>query len=327
MKPKVSIIVPVYNSEKYIGKCLDSIFEQTVQDFELIVINDGSKDSSQKKLERYKAEHDEKMILINQENCGVSRTRNNAIKMAKGKYVMFIDNDDFIDKDYIETYLREIEQDDFDVVIGGYRRPNENGKVVKELKLKKEEWSKFMIFAPWAKIFRKEYLTKNNIEFLPVNIGEDVFFNIQAMLISKKIKIIDYIGYNWFFNTGSVSNTTQKNISNLQVFDLLNSCYDVITEKNLLQENYEILEMYFIRYIVWFLLFSTKKVQAKIIEDEYDKIFNWLEEKFPNYSKNKLLGIKKPKGEILSVRLSVYIFMLFHKIHLGKFLLKVYSKI
>ena len=327
MVPKVSVIVPVYNSEKYIERCLNSILEQNYNDFELIVINDGSKDKSLEILKDYQNKFPQIITLIDQENTGVAKTRNNAIKMSRGKYIMFIDNDDFIDKDYIETFVEEAEKEDFDVVLGGYRRPNEKGEIIKELKLPQEEWAKFMIFAPWARIYKKEYLIQNDIEFLSTNIGEDVFFNIQAMLISEKIKIIDYIGYNWFFNSASVSNTTQKNIQNLQVFELLNSCYDVLKEKNILEKNYEIVEMYFIRYIVWFLLFSTKKVKYNIIKTEYEKIFKWLEERFPNYQKNKLLGINKPKGEIASVRITVYLFMLAHKLKLGKVMLAIYSKI
>lgn len=327
MVPKVSVIVPVYNSEKYIERCLNSILEQNYNDFELIVINDGSKDKSLEILKDYQNKFPQIITLIDQENMGVAKTRNNAIKMAKGKYIIFIDNDDFIDKDYIETFVKEAEKEEFDVVLGGYRRPNEKGEIIKELKLPQEEWAKFMIFAPWARIYKKEYLTQNDIEFLSTNIGEDVFFNIQAMLISEKIKIIDYIGYNWFFNTESVSNTTQKNIQNLQVFELLNSCYNVLKEKNILEKNYEIVEMYFIRYIVWFLLFSTKKVKYNIIKTEYEKIFKWLKERFPNYQKNKLLGINKPKGEIANVRITVYLFMLAHKLKLGKVMLAIYSKI
>lgn len=327
MNPKVSVIIPVYNSEKFINKCVDSVLEQNFQDYEIILINDGSKDNSKEILDGYKEKYPEKITVIHQENMGVSKTRNNAIKMAKGKYIMFIDNDDFLDKDYIEIFVKEIEKDDYDVVLGGYRRPNEEGKIVKELKLPQEEWGKFMIFAPWARIYKKDYLIKNDIKFLPVNIGEDVYFNLQAMNISNKIKIIDYIGYNWYFNTRSVSNTTQKNIKNLQVYELLNNCYDILKEKNILEEHYEIIEMYFIRYIVWFLLFSTKKVEYKTIKEEYDKIFKWLEARFPNYKRNKLLGITTPKGEILSVRLTVYVFMLAHKLKLGKILLLIYSKI
>lgn len=327
MNPEVTVIVPVYNSEKYIKKCIESILNQTFKKFELLIINDGSKDNSQKIIEEYQKKDPERIVIVNQENKGVSRTRNEAIKMANGKYLMFIDNDDYIDKDYIETFVNAIKENDLDVVLGGYRRPNEEGKVIKELHLKDEEWSKFMIFAPWAKIYKKEYLINNDITFLPVNIGEDVYFNIQAMFLSEKIKIIDYVGYNWFFNTKSVSNTVQKNIKNLQVYDLLNKCYYVIKEKKILEKNYEIMEMYFIRYIVWVLLFSIKKLDYKTINEEYKKIFSWLKEKFPNYKKNKLLGLRKPKGEILEVRVIVYIFMTLHKLHLLSPILFIYSKI
>lgn len=126
---------------------------------------------------------------------------------------------------------------------------------------------------------------------------------------------------------GSVSNTKQKNIKNLQVYELLNHCYEVLKEKEILEENYEMVEMYFIRYIVWLLLFSTKKVEYQTIKKEYQKIFAWLEERFPNYKKNKLVGITTPKGELASVRLTVYLFMLFHKLGLGKAILFIYSKI
>ena len=285
MNPEVTVIVPVYNSEKYIKKCIESILNQTFKKFELLIINDGSKDNSQKIIEEYQKKDPERIVIVNQENKGVSRTRNEAIKMANGKYLMFIDNDDYIDKDYIETFVNAIKENDLDVVLGGYRRPNEEGKVIKELHLKDEEWSKFMIFAPWAKIYKKEYLINNDITFLPVNIGEDVYFNIQAMFLSEKIKIIDYVGYNWFFNTKSVSNTVQKNIKNLQVYDLLNKCYYVIKEKKILEKNYEIMEMYFIRYIVWVLLFSIKKLDYKTINEEYKKYFLGLKKNFQTTKK------------------------------------------
>ena len=133
---KVTLIIPVYNSEKYIGKCLDSILNQTYTNFEILVVNDGSKDNSQKVIEEYQNKYPDKIIAINQENKGVSKTRNESIKKASGDYIMFIDNDDFLDSDYIETFITEAEKGDYDVVLGGYRRPNENGKIIKEMKLK-----------------------------------------------------------------------------------------------------------------------------------------------------------------------------------------------
>lgn len=318
----VTVIIPVYNSEKYISRCIDSVLNQTYKKFNILIIDDGSKDSSKDIIEEYKNKYDN-IKAIFQENMGVSKTRNKAISMVTTKYTMFIDNDDFIDENYIQKHLEIAEEGDYDIVLSGYRRPNENGKIIKKMSLEDTEWSKFLVFAPWAKIYRTDYLIKNNIEFLDNNIGEDVYFNIQAMLLTKKIKIIDYIGYNWFFNTRSVSNTIQKDIRNIKIYNLLDNCYDVLSKKGLLNENYEIVEMYFIRYIIWFLLFSTKRLEYKVVSNEYNKIFNWLKAKFPNYKKNRLIGLRRPKGEVFSVKMICSIFMLFHKMRMGKIL--VYS--
>lgn len=323
---KVSVIIPVYNSEKYIGKCLDSVLNQTYKDIEIIVINDGSKDNSQKVIDEYKNKYSN-IVAIEQKNMGVSKTRNNAIKIAKSEYIMFIDNDDFTDKDYIEVLLKNAEEGKQDIIISGYRRPTQTGKIIRTMKLKNEEWSKVMVLTPWAKIYRKDYLIKNNIQFLENNIGEDVYFNLQAMFLTDKIKIIDYIGYNWFFNTSSVSNTIQKDIRNIQVYRLIDECYKILEEKGILEKNYELIEMHFIRYVIWFLSFSTKRIPYKIISEEYDKIFNWIKEKFPNYKKNKLIGIGKPKGELFGIQMLYIIFMLAHKLKLGKLLVYIYSKI
>lgn len=322
---KVSVVIPVYNSEKYIGKCLDSIMNQTYKDIEIIVINDGSKDNSQKIINEYAKKYSN-IIAIEQENMGVSKTRNKAIEIAKSEYIMFIDNDDYIDKDYIEIHLNEIEKNNLDIVISGYRRPNNKGKIVRVLKLKDTEWSKMMLLTPWAKIYRKQFITENNIKFLPNNIGEDIYFNLQAMLLTDKIKILDYIGYNWFYNTDSVSNTSQRNFKNIKVFYLLDECYNKLQELNLLEEKYEIIEMHFIRYIIWFLSFSTRKQKYKDISEIYDKLFEWLEEKFPNFQKNKLVGFGKPKGEIFGLQIAFVIFLFAHKIKLGKILVYIYSK-
>lgn len=324
---KVSVIIPVYNSEKYIEKCLDSVLNQTYKNFEIIVINDGSKDNSKEILEKYAKNYPNIIRHIEQENKGVAKTRNYGIQIAEGKYIAFIDNDDYIDNNYLETFVNAAKKGDYDAVIGGYRRPNEDGKIIKELHLQNEEWSKFMIFAPWAKIYKKEYLLKNDITFLSNNIGEDVYFNVQALLISDKIKIIDYVGYNWFFNTKSVSNTTQKDLNKINVFYLLDNCYKVLKEKGVLENKHQLIEMYFIRYIVWYLLFTTKRAKYNVISEQYDKLFNWLKERFPNYKKNPLIGLNKPKGEIFSVRILVSVFMIMHKLKLGKLLVAIYSKI
>lgn len=182
---KVTVILPVYNAEDYLERCFDSILNQTYKDYEIMVVNDGSKDSSYEIIKKYEEKYPDKITVINQENKGVARTRNESINRADSKYIMFVDNDDYLDKDYIETYVKAIEKDENDIVVGGFRRTNEKGKIVKKLELQNEEWSKFMIMTPWAKIYKRQYLIDNEIKFLETNIGEDNYFNLKAFLMTN----------------------------------------------------------------------------------------------------------------------------------------------
>ena len=155
MEKKVSIVLPVYNAQEYLKRCLDSIFEQNYNNFELIAIDDGSRDNSWEILTDYQNKFSDKMKTIKQENMGVSKTRNKGIDLATGKYLLFVDNDDYFDSNYIGTFVSEIEKGDLDVVIGGYKRPNSNNKIVDQVILEDCEYSKFKIVAAWAKIYRK----------------------------------------------------------------------------------------------------------------------------------------------------------------------------
>lgn len=319
MKPKVSVIIPVYNSEKYIERCIESVLNQTFQDFELIVINDGSKDDSQEILEGYKEKYANKIMLINQENRGVSKTRNKAIQIANGEYIMFIDNDDYIDNDYIETHIQKIEEANADIVMSGYRRVNIDKKVLFKQKLLNTNWSKYIVLAPWAKIYKREFLLKNNIEFLDYAIGEDVYFNLVAFAKEPKIEIIDYIGYNWFFNTKSVSNTSQRGLSkDIDIRVLLDKILREYDKKD------ELIEYYFVRYFIWYMLFSGRKSSSKNFMDYYAKCKMWFQE---NQIKNKISPFScQLKGESLKNRMIVGIFLLMDKVHAIKLFSKIYCK-
>lgn len=326
-KERVSVIIPVYNSEEYIGRCLDSVINQTYKNIEILAFNDGSKDNSLKILNEYQAKYPNVIKVINQENQGVAKTRNDGIKKATGKYVMFIDNDDYINTNYIETFVKEAEKEDLDIILGGYKRVNSESKTLREVKLENTEWSKLVIMAPWAKIYKKEYIIEKDIQFLDNNIGEDVYFNLQAMFLTDKIKIIDYVGYNWFFNEKSVSNTIQKNLDKINVFNLLDNCYNTLKSKEVLKNNNNIIEMFFLRYIIWFLLFSTKGALKQEIITIYNKLFKWLGDRFPNYKKNKYISLTKPKGESPIIRTLIYTFMILQKIRMDRIFIITWSKI
>ena len=295
---KVSVIIPVYNSEKYIEKCINSVLAQTYQNYEIIVINDGSKDNSGKIMEQLQDKYPDKIKYIEQENMGVAKTRNKGIERATGDYIAFMDNDDYIENDYLQTLIENSDNGHYDIVLCGYQRPNENGKIIKKLYVNENRWSWLLVTAPWAKIYKKSYLIENNLKFLDNNIGEDVYLNLQAYLLTDKVKAVNYIGYNWFFNTKSVSNSSQKDFSKINVFNLLNSCIETLKEKNLLNNNYECLELFFFRYIVWFLLFSCKRHTYKEIKNQHSLLFSWFKKQFPKAT--ILIATKTIKHHIIN---------------------------
>lgn len=318
----VSIIIPAYNAEEYIGKCIESVLKQSWQDFEILVLDDGSKDKTGQIVKEY-VKKDERVKYIKQQNMGVARTRNKGVKMARGEYIAFIDNDDFIDTDYLETLLPK---DDTEIMVSGFKRPDESGKIVAKMRLRDTEWSKFMNPTPWAKIYRRDFIVDNKIEFLDNNIGEDIYFNLVAMLTAKKVQILDYVGYNWFYNRKSISNTEHKDFEKIEVFKLLNSCYDELKKRDLIEQNYQLVEFFFLRFIVWFLLYSSKGQKKQKIDVMYNKLFDWLKQRFPDYRKNELLKMGKLPGEARSTRMIYEVFMKCHKVGISKSLIRVYAR-
>lgn len=249
--------------------------------------------------------------------------------LATGTYIMFVDNDDYIDEDYIERFVTEAKEHDYDMVIGGHRRPNEEGKVLIEYALPNTPWGKYITLTPWARIYKKSYIVENGMEFLACNIGEDIFFNIQAITISNKIGIIDYIGYNWFYNTQSVSNTLQKKFYDVEAYTLLNESYRVMEQKKILQkeDEQEYIELFWFLFIIWLFIYTGKSLNYRELKKEYTKIFEWMRERFPKYKKNRLVGLTKLKGESLFNRIKLTVFMWLHKCHLGVVALFIYTRI
>ena len=118
---KVTLIVPVYNVEKYLKRCIDSILNQSYKNIEIICVNDCSPDNSQEILNDYEKKQQIR-VIINEKNMGLGKSRERALKESTGKYIMFIDSDDYIDTYYVEKYMAVMQSEDYDMVIGGYTR-------------------------------------------------------------------------------------------------------------------------------------------------------------------------------------------------------------
>ena len=324
---KVSIIIPVYNSEKYLKKCVDSILNQIYKNIEIIIIDDGSKDNSYEVIKELEKENPTIIKGFTQENQGVANTRNNGVQYASGDFIMFSDNDDYLDKDCVEVFVNAIVKEEADIVVGGYRRVSTDGKVLMERKLSEDSsWSKYVQICPWAKIYKRDFLIKNNLKFLSYPIGEDMYMNLIAYYKSSKVVSIEYVGYNWLYNVESISSTIHKRIGKeSDPVPMLEAIVKEIGNDEKFDDG--LYEFAYVKFIVWYLLYSCKGADKNEIIEEYDKLFKWLNSNFPNYKKNKNIGIFKPKGETLPIRLSVVIFIILHKIGLGKKFLTLYSKI
>lgn len=314
---KISIIVPVYNVEKFLRRCIESILNQTFKDFELILINDGSKDKSLDVMNEYK--NDKRVKIFTQENKGPAITRNLGIKKSEGKYIMFIDSDDYILPNYVENYYNAMISGNYDLVIGGYQKiTGDHIDFIR--KLDDGEFSKYMVTGPVCKMYRRDFIIKNDIEFLDTTASEDVYFNVCAYSKNPKIKIIDDIGYFYYFNPNSISNTQHKgfnkNVDILQLVDTIN--YEFI-------ENIALNQYFIIRYLIWYLLYSGKSAKGNDFMNEYKNYFCWIDKNIPTYRTNKYLK-KFPKGENKKIYLFIRTFMLFHKCGLVKLFSKFYCK-
>lgn len=160
---KISVVVPIYNGGEKILKCIDSILKQTYENIEVIIINDGSKDSSDEMIRNHIKGFQQYGRIIKyeyQENQGVAKTRNHGIDIATGDYVTFVDQDDYLQDTYLEKYMKYVQKGDIDVVVGGYKRISRDGKVSRCVSLKDYEWSKFVVTAPWAHVYKTELLKK-----------------------------------------------------------------------------------------------------------------------------------------------------------------------
>ena len=183
---KLSIIVPVYNAENFLDKCIKSVQSQTLQDFELILVNDGSKDNSLEICKKYSQE-DSRIIVFDQENSGQSKARNVGLENANGEYVAFLDSDDWIDSDYYEKLVTACEMNDAEVSCGSILRVRKNYqkyriKYMEEKVYTKPQEKIDVAHVPdmcyvWNKVYKTEFLDRINLKFV-----EGMFLRMLILL-------------------------------------------------------------------------------------------------------------------------------------------------
>ena len=229
--PKVSIVVPVYNVEKYLRECLDSLVNQTLEDVEIICVNDGSTDSSLQILEEY-ASKDSRIKIFNQKNQGVSAARNFGIKNVNGKYLTFVDADDWIELNALEILYKTIEERKTEMLIFSFKNYFSTTDIVKDDRLlfaNKNDINFLNAYedifnspmGTWGKIYKTDLIKKNEILFpLDIQCGEDRPFYINACICAKNIAVLDEPLY--YYRRNILGSLTQGNSTTLSDLYLAN---------------------------------------------------------------------------------------------------------
>jgi len=209
----VSVIIPVYNAELHLKKCIESLLFQTLQSCEFIFINDGSTDKSRFIIEEFQ-KNDNRIVLINQENQGVSVARNEGLKMVKGNYIGFLDADDYIESEFFDKLYNEISQNNLDCIVGKYHttldghtsisnHPFLSNEILNREFIKSNIIPFFIkedkLNTIWNKLYKAAIITSNpKIQFPSgIVIGEDGLFNLQFFNHCNSVKFIDYCGYHY----------------------------------------------------------------------------------------------------------------------------------
>lgn len=245
---KVSVIVPVYNVEKFVEQTLESLVDQTFQDYEVLVLNDGSTDNSAKIVERFCSTR-LNFKYYTHDNKGLGPTRNRGIDLAKGEYITFVDSDDTLPNNMLEVLFNKINDSNSDVVCGetSLTFSNKSSKLVKSFDdindisnvqsnykqfINKYFLPKIYSYSAWGKMYKREVIVANNIHFADNKkiFAEDLYFQLQLLQVVKKVSFVNEVSYFYFQREDSIMNSYKPNLFERQIN--LNFAFDNFMKKN-----------------------------------------------------------------------------------------------
>ena len=295
-QPKVSIVVPIYNLEKYVPRCLDALVNQTLEDIEILCVNDGSKDSAPQIIEDYKTRYPNKVKTFHKENGGEWSARTYGLKQATGEYVGFIDSDDVPEVTWAEKLYTAAKTNDADIAFSGYDRVDlDTGKVVSTEMTqhgtmnKEVDWNDdFIVYANpslWNKLYRRELV--KDLEFLPFRGCNDTLFLIHSYMNGvKKLTFIPDVLYHYYLRSSSqIHNMHAKDIENLKK-------YLVVTRENAkklgkYEEYKETLSAMAFTHLAISWAFMVSYNKEVNIHDTLKDIIKYLDTEFPEWRKCK----------------------------------------
>ena len=292
--PKVSIVVPIYNVEKYLKKCLNTLVNQTLNDIQIILVNDGSSDNSGKIAKEFQKKYIEKIIYLEKENGGLSDARNFGIPYATGEYIAFLDSDDYVEMSMYEDMYNLAKKENSDMVecdfYWGY--PEKLKQDIGELYEGKKEMLEKVRVVAWNKLIKREILEKSQVWFPKGYRYEDVEFTYKLIPYLEKVSFVKKPYIHYMQREGSISNS--QNERTKEIFEVLEHVIEFYKEKELYEEYKTQLEYLYTRYLLCSSLLRMVKIQDKKVRKELlNKTWTNLNTKFPYWKKNEILKKQK----------------------------------
>ena len=297
---KVSVIIPVYNVEPYLDKCLNTLVNQTLKKIEIIIVNDGSKDNSEKIIEKYLKKYPEKIKYIKKANGGLSSARNEGLKYASGEYIGFVDSDDYVSLNTFNLMYKKAKEKNFDLVVCNLNYVYESKTKMVSAGLDKDlenedEVKKNIVFlypAVWNKLYKKEIL--DSLKFKEGIWYEDVEFNFRVYPRVKSIGYVDKPLIQYVQRESSISKTIDKRLFNY--IDNFNGLIRYYQDNNLYNKYYFELEYSYVRYLyATFIKQLSYTNDKELFKEGVKEAIKNVQEHFPNYKKNiylKKFGLK-----------------------------------
>jgi glycosyltransferase involved in cell wall biosynthesis len=286
---EVSVVIPVYNVEKYLKECLDSVCNQTFRDIEIICVNDGSTDSSPEILEDY-AERDDRFKIISQRNKGLGAARNVGLNHCSGNYVYFIDSDDYIKVDMIEEMYNNAVSNKSDIVVSKISRFSDDSSEIDysgpgykfdevfpdtdfdNFTFKYGDVKKYVLnssFAPWMKLFRRDFIEVNNFRFLENTAFEDILFHVSSFLMAERISFSPNFFYFYRNNPNSIINTSD---SGFDIFNIIHKVKDFLMDNGFYDEFKDEFDQFTVTQVLNFILTTESDEYFQKAKEEFEQI-------------------------------------------------------
>lgn len=316
--PKVSIIVPFYNVQNYIEKCLDSLVNQTLEDIEIIIVNDGSKDNSYIIAKEYAKKYPHKIKYVEKENGGLGDARNYGIPYATGEYIAFLDSDDYVETNMYEEMYKKAKEENSDLVECDFiwEYPNKKREDIGTLYKGKHEMITKIRVVAWNKLIKREILEKTKTQFSKGYRYEDVEFTYKLVPYINKVSFLKKPFIHYIQRENSISNL--QNERTKEIFNVLNNVIVYYKENGIYDEYKQELEYIYTRYLLCSSLLRIVKIQDKDIRNKLIKM-TWenLNTKFPNWKKNAILKRNKSKKDMYMKTVNKFTFKVYCNILKG----------